>query len=251
VAAGILDGVFETEGFFGGLLVAATAITGVVLILGSAGLRQNRAALELAYGLVIVITIGWLARGVIDFTPAALVAGVALAVVLVGLIYVRRLAIKARYEPRFLNLRQFETIVQVADAMIDGDGREAISVYEIAFNIDDALGRLDARLRKEVTQVITIVEWVLPLLVFRPFPFSSLGSHERRLAIDKVVGVRGPFGIFRDVARFLKLLSGLGYYSSAAAIASTGYIAFEERERGSADQTPKQYGDPIPVEKRQ
>ena len=78
VVAAVFDDTFGTQGFAGGILVAATFITGPVLILGSAGLRQNRAALELAFGLLIAIAAAWLVRGIVDFTVGAIATGAAL-----------------------------------------------------------------------------------------------------------------------------------------------------------------------------
>ena len=246
VATAILHGVFETDGFAGGLLVAGTFITGIVLVLGSSGLRQNRSAMELAYGLLAVLALGWVVRGVIDFVPAALVLGLVLGASFGGLVYLRMQALRARYDPRFLSLRQFETMVAIADAMIEGGDAEVMDALDVALNVDRALGLLETPLLKDIRLVLFIVEWALPLRIARPFPFSALGTHDRRRVVEKVVGARG---LFRDVARFLKLLSCIGYYSSPAAMRAAGYIPFEERARSrGVDQTPIQFIDPFLAE---
>jgi hypothetical protein len=87
-----------------------------------------------------------------------------------------------------------------------------------------------------------VVEWILPILIFRPFPFSMLGTHERRRAITKVIHAKGPF---RNVAKALKLLAFSGYYGDPKGMAQTGFIPFEERIRAEgADQSLHSYPDP-------
>jgi hypothetical protein len=155
----------------------------------------------------------------------------------------RRLSIQARFKPRFFSLRQFETMIQVADTMIDTDGQNALHPIEVAIRADHFLASFDAKVQQEIKSTLVIVEWLLPLLVLgRPFPFSSLGSHERRRAVEKVIGAKG---LFRDVARFLKLLACAGYYGTPEGMAQVGYIPFEERQRAQGvSQAPAHYPDP-------
>jgi len=249
VAAGVLQDTFETGGFGGGLVVAETVVAGIVMLLGSTGLRQNRAALELAYLLFLVGAAGWVALGLIAGAAAALIAGVAMLVVWGGLVLVRRRAIRERFGPSFLNLRQFETMVQIADAMIEGGEEAVLSPIDVAHNVDDALRRLETPLRKDILMVLFIVEWFLPLIaVGRPFTFSALGTNDRRHAVSKVIAARW---IFRDVARFLKVLSCIGYYGTPEGMRAVGYVPFEERARGQVDQTPLRYPDVLPLEEVQ
>jgi hypothetical protein len=249
VVAAVLSDPFGTARFAGGLLVALSFVSGAVLILGSSGIRQNRAAMEMAYGLLLACALGWLLRGVIGFTPAALGAGIVLGLVFGLLAYVRMLAIQARFHPSFLSLRQFETMIAIADTMIQAEGEEALSSIQVALNVDKALGLLDTPLKREIKLVMFIVEWLLPLRILRPFPFSALGTNERRRAVEKVIAARG---LFRDVARFLKLLSCIGYYGTPQGMASVGYVPFEERERSlGADQIPLRFIEPLLVETRE
>ena len=91
-------------------------------------------------------------------------------------------------------------------------------------------------MRKDLKLVLVITEWALPLLVFRPFPFSVLGSNDRRRAVEKVINAKGPF---RDVARSLKIMSCVGYYGDQRGIAQVGFVHFELRRRSQGvDQTP-------------
>lgn len=242
IGSRIFDGVFQTDNFLGGLVGGGAALTGLVLIVASAGIRQNHAALDLGYLLFGLIALVWLAHGIVGGSMAAAVAGLVMLAVFGLMIYLRRLAIQARFKPRFFSLRQFETMIQIADTMIETDGQNALHPIEVAIRADHFLARFDAMVQEDIKTTLNIVEWLLPLVIWRPFPFSSLGSHERRRAVEKVIGARG---IFRDVARFLKLLACAGYYGSPEGMTQVGYIPFDERERSKGvDQTPQQYADP-------
>ena len=122
-----------------------------------------------------------------------------------------------------------------------------MDAIDCALNVDRALGLLETPLKKDIQLVLFIVEWVLPLRILRPFPFSALGTHDRRRVVEKVVGARG---LFRDVARFLKLLSCIGYYSSPVAMRSVGFVPFEERARSEVDQRPLVFVEPEFMETR-
>jgi hypothetical protein len=90
---------------------------------------------------------------------------------------------------------------------------------------------------------MVLVEWVLPLVIARPMPFSTLGSHSRRRAVEKVIGADGPF---RDIARTLKVLSCVGYYGNPATMRALGYRPFDERERAAGvSQAPIRHPDPF------
>ncbi|HEX6302638.1 MAG TPA: hypothetical protein VFZ76_00500 [Anaerolineales bacterium] len=243
IASRVFAGLFGSAGFSGGLVVATAALAGLVLILASAGIRQNYAALDLAYLLFALATLGWLVHGILAGSAAAVLAGVVMLPLFGLMIYVRRLAIQARFKPRFFSLRQFETMIQIADTMIETNGQNALHPIEVAIRADHFLAGFNAVVQEDIKRTLIIVEWLLPLVIWRPFPFSSLGSHERRRAVQKVIGARG---LFRDVARFLKLLSYAGYYGSEEGMAQVGYIPFEGRERSQGvSQVPLQHPDPF------
>jgi hypothetical protein len=243
ILSAIFSGVFGIASFGGGLVFAATLATGLVLILASSGIRQNHASLDLSFLLLGLAAVCWLAHGFFPLRPVPLVVGVGLLLLLGLMVYLRRLSIQARFKPRFFSLRQFETMIQVADTMIDTDGMNALHPIEVAIRADHFLACFDSQVQQEIKSTLVIVEWLLPLLVLgRPFPFSSLGSHERRRAVEKVIGAKG---LFRDVARFLKLLACAGYYGTPEGMAQVGYIPFEERARSQGvSQAPAQYPDP-------
>jgi len=243
IASRVFAGVFGVDGFSGGLVVATAALAGLVLILASTGIRQNHAALDLSYLLFALAALGWLAHGILVGSWPPVLAGVVMLLLFGLMIYLRRLVIQARFKPRFFSLRQFETMIQIADTMIETNGQSALHPIEVAIRADHFLAGFDAVVKEDIKRTLVIVEWLLPLVIWRPFPFSSLGSHERRRAVEKVIGARG---IFRDVARFLKLLAFAGYYGSPEGMVQVGYLPFEERERSKGvSQVPQQYPDPF------
>jgi hypothetical protein len=244
VAAALFPRAFFAVGFLEGMLVAATALTGALLMLGSVGIRQNRSAVDAGGLLLAVLGLVWLIVGLTTARLGSGLAGLAMLALFGLTAYLRRLAVQARFKPRFLSLREFETMVQVADTMIEGDGEEALHPIEVAIHVDHFLHEIDSPLRADIKGVLFVVEWLLPLLILRPIRFSNLGSNQRRRAVEKVIGAGRPF---RDVARGLKLLASAGYYGSPAGMRQAGYIPFEARRRSQGvDQSPRHYPDPHP-----
>ena len=243
LVAGILDGAFGASGTAGGLLLAGTALAGVLLALGGSGIRQNAGASFLGYELLAVATIGWIVCAFLTGAVGAAIAAGVLALAFALLVALRRRALRLRFRPRFLSLRNFDTMIAVADTMIDGDGREAVHPIEVAVTVDHLLARVESPMRKDLKFVLLLTEWALPLLVFRPFPFSVLGSNDRRRAVQKVINAKGPF---RDVARSLKIMACVGYYGDQRGIAQAGFVHFGLRRRSQGvDQSPLHHPDPF------
>jgi hypothetical protein len=243
LVAGILDGAFGASGTAGGLLLAATALAGVLLALGGSGIRQNAGASFLGYELLAVAAVGWVVCAFLTGAVGAAIAAAVLVAVFALLVALRRRALRLRFRPRFLSLRNFDTMIAVADTMIDGDGREAVHPIEVAVTVDHLLARVESPMRKDLKLVLVITEWALPLLVWRPFPFSVLGSNDRRRAVQKVINAKGPF---RDVARSLKIMSCVGYYGDQRGIAQAGFVHFGLRRRSQGvDQAPLHHPDPF------
>ena len=243
IVAGILDEAFGARGTAGGLLLAATAMAGVLLALGGSGIRQNAGASFLGYELLAIAAIGWLVCAFVSGYAGAAIAVFPLAATFALLVALRRRALRLRFKPRFLSLRNFETMVAVADTMIDGDGREAVHPIEVAVTVDHLLARVESPMRKDLKLVLVLTEWALPLMALRPFPFSVLGSNDRRRAVQKVINAKG---LFRDVARSLKIMSCVGYYGDQRGIAQAGFVHFPLRKRSQGvDQSPLTHPDPF------
>jgi hypothetical protein len=227
----------------GGLLAGATGGAGAVLILAGSGPRQNRAALDLGEGLLAITSLAWLSCSIVMGRVVPIVAGAVMVALACLIVALRRAAIHARFKPRFFSARQFETMVAVADTMIDGDGREAIDPISIAVNVDHLLAQTDGPAPDQIRLLMRVVEWLLPLLLARPIPFSSLGSGVRRRVITRVID---STGLLRAVARTLKVLSSFGYYGNPQTMLQIGYVPFDERPRAATlDETPAGYADPF------
>lgn len=235
--------VFEQEAPLRVVAIGTIGAAGLFYLVASSGIRQNRAALDYGALASTVSALAWITAGVTRSSGPCIAAGLGTAAVSALVELVRRSAVRARFKPRFFGVRGFETMVQVADVMIEGDGREALSAIEIAVRTDHMFAEMKTPLASEIKRVLVLVEWVAPILIARPIPFSNLGTHARRRVVERVIYSRGPF---RDVARCLKMLSCAGYYGSPAGMESVGFVPFDERVRGrNADQRPASYPPPV------
>jgi hypothetical protein len=194
------------------ILATASAMVAFPLHIAGAGIRQNRATLELACLLLAVLGLGWTVCAIWNRSILAASLGAILIAGFAIVIFFRKEAVRARFRPRFLSLRQFETMVQVADAMIEPSVSSGVGPINIAIRVDHSLAKIDSPVRKDIRKCLVLIEWVLPLLRFRPIPFSDLGSFERRLAIAKITGAQGPF---RVIARTLQALRSAGFYGDS------------------------------------
>ena len=143
----------------GGILAAGTSAAGLLLALAGAGLRQNRAALDVGQAFALVAALAWLLWGGIAGRTLPIVAGGALALAWVGLTLLRRSAVRARFKPRFFSPRAFETMVQIADTMIDGDGREVLDPIDVAVHTDHLLDDVRSPATDELKLVMILVEY--------------------------------------------------------------------------------------------
>lgn len=232
--------------FLVGALVAASLLTGLVLLLGGSGTAQNRPAVEIGAVLAVLCGFGWL------FIPDPFARISALVLVLAGLatLSLERFALYVRYRPRFFSLRQFETLVRAVDTMLESDGQQIIDDVQVAINTDHMMASLETPLRGDLRTALMVTEWLLPVLTIgRPLPFSYLGVSERRRAVEKTIEQRGPFGLFRVIARTLKILTCAGYFGSSLGMAQVGYLPFEQRERAKGvNLTPSHHPDPFPTD---
>jgi len=248
-AARVFGVYFALDRFSGGLAAGLTLAGGLALLLASAGIRQNHPARDLGFGLVFLSCLAWLIHGLLSASLPAVLAGALLAILFGWMTALYRRSVRGRFNPRFFSLRQFETVVQIADTMIDSDGQAALHPVQVAVNIDRFLSQLDSRTAEDIRSTLNIVEWGLPLIsIGQPFPFSSLGSHARRRVVEKVVSAQPSLlrSTYKDIARFLKLLACAGYYGSEEGMASVGYLPFDLRSRSQGvDQAPLVHPDPL------
>ena len=100
------------------------------------------------FALLAVAALGWIACGIVAGSVARADRRRALVALFALLVALRRRALRLRFKPRFLSLRKFDTMVQVADTMIDGDGREALDPIEVAVAADHLLDHVDSPPRR-------------------------------------------------------------------------------------------------------
>lgn len=224
---------------------AASAVVALPLFLAAGGVRQNRGALTITKLLLLALAAGWIVRGLGGY-PAAMATGIALALAWLGVHVMWRQAVRLRFKPRFFTVGQFETMIQIADVMLEGEDQLALNAVQVAVNIDHLLSQIRSPALRDLHFVLVVLEYVAPLLTLRPLPFSLLGTAARRSVVERVVFGRGPF---RDVARSLKLLACAGYYCAPQGMTSVGFVPFDDRARSAGvDRTPAIY--PLPVIQR-
>jgi hypothetical protein len=229
----------------GGIIIVFETVAFGALLIAAVGVRQNGALVDVGAAMALLAGAGWLVRLVLDPGVAAGVFGVLLVAQALVLFWMYGATLRVRYHPRFLTARQMASLIQIADAVIEGDGRETVSSIQVAVNADHLLSQMNSPATKDLRLLMVLIEYVLPLLTLgRPLPFGVLGSHERRRAIERTIGRKG---LFRKVARSLKLLSMMGYYGDPGTAASTGYIPFERRDLDDVqkDQTPFKHPEPV------
>jgi hypothetical protein len=223
---------------WGGVLVTGVLVSGLLLGLGSGGIRQNRSVFNFGLRITLVTGIAWGIHTAVSQTYYAAIVSAGMIAVYVICAVARQEAIRSRFAPRFFSLRQFETMIAIADVMID-DEEEKLHPVEIALRTDHLLAKIHSSAKKDILRVLFLIEWILPVLMLRPIPFSELGTHERRRLVKKIIWSRG---IFRDISRTLKLLTMFSYYTEPSVRSSIGYVEFDDRERvKDLDQTPKSF----------
>lgn len=232
---------FGHAGRLGDATACVTIICGMLLVLGSGGVRQNRAVLNMGLRVLLLLAVAWLVLGIVQSAWWGAIVGAVLGIEYALSIITLREAVRARFNPRYLNLREFQTLVQIADVMLD-DEKERLHPIAVALRTDHLLATIDSPIKKNIRLVLFLVEWLTPLLAFRLAAFSELGTHERRRVVQKVIWAKGPF---RDVARTLKLLTTFAFYTHPDVRSSIGYTEVDAGERrADLDKTPLIY--PLP-----
>jgi choline dehydrogenase-like flavoprotein len=227
-----------------GLLAGVAGAAGLSLVLGGGDVRRQRGALDLGLWLLGLVALALVIAGAIEGRAAAVAAGAVmlLARLLAG--GLRREAVRGGYRPRWFWPRSFETMIATAETMLDADGREAIPPRRAAANTDGLLASIDAPIRFEIKLLFLAIEWVLPVVIFRPVPFSRLGPRARRQIVEKLIGTTG---IFRSIPRTMKVLSCAGYYGDPATMRAIGFVEYEGSPRSvGKDLSAHSYGDPNP-----
>jgi choline dehydrogenase-like flavoprotein len=220
-----------------GLLAGAIATAGLCLILSGGQVRSYRAVLELGLAVLGIAAMALLILGAVNGRAGAVASGAVLLAARLAAGWLRRLALRSAYRPRWFSASSFDTMVAVADTMLDADGREAIPPERVAMRTDQLLASIDAPIRGVMRLLFIGVEWFLPAVVIgRPLRFSVLGSRSRRQLIEHLIRPTGLYrslvtSPFRSAARALKVLTCAGYYGDPKTMRAIGFEEFEGSKR--------------------
>ena len=118
----------------------------------------------------------------------------------------------------FLRPRERRTVRAFAEVFIDG-GDEALTPDEVAANVDAHLAAIRSSRVKSLRLLLWVIEYLLPLTVLRPVPFSRLPAGSRRRLIER--RITGRRALLRPLAK-LKVLFLAGYYDDPAVHAAIG-----------------------------
>jgi hypothetical protein len=220
-----------------GLFAGAIGAAGLCLLLSGGHVRHYRAVLDLGLGLLGAASLALLIAGAIEGRAGAVASGAVLLALRLAVGWVRRIALRGAYRPHWFSASSFETMVAVADTMLDADGREAIPPERAAMRTDRLLASIDAPVRKDMRLLFWALEWMLPaLVIFRPLRFTVLGSRSRRQLVQHLIEPTGLYRVllvkpFRSAARALKVLTCAGYYGDPKTMRAIGFEEFEGSER--------------------
>jgi hypothetical protein len=140
---------------------------------------------------------------------------------------------------KFFTDKQFITLCKSIEVMIETKGNNAISPEKAARRLDEMLFESKAPALENMGQIFNLLEWVVPPLVLKFPPFSKLSIASRKAVVNRIIG---SSGMFKDLARALKVMASVAYYSSPEAYNEVGYVHFEERERFTdSDTAPSIY----------
>jgi len=147
----------------------------------------------------------------------------------------------ANIQLKVFSPNEFETFSCAADVMIPQTGR-VLSPQQIAQRADSFLARVDKRYADEILRALDVLEWLIPVTILKLEPFTKLSARSRREVIQQLID--SP-GLFKDVARALKLMTMFNYYTDEGVRKSIGYVEFEDRKRAQGvDQTQHTYPPP-------
>lgn len=148
-----------------------------------------------------------------------------------------RAAYGARFRPRFLSLRGFRTLVQLADVVVHGP-EEPVDPAAIARNVDNYFSNIRSTRGRFSHRLALFLLHFHPLLYLKP-PFPELGAadrmHHLKIHFYRDVALKIiPDAFRRFVAGFIKVakqIAYVGYYSDPAVEPCIGYERFSQRQK--------------------
>ncbi len=250
VAAAIWPGtLLPADTAAAGLLAGVAAAAGACLILAGGGVRRQAGALALGLTLLGLVAAALVLAGALEGRTWAVVSGAAIALARVFAGALRREAVRGGYRPRWMRGRSFETLIATVETVLDAGGREAIPPLRAAANTDLLLSRADAPIGPAIRLLYgVVIEWLLPLVILRPVPFSRLGGRARRRILEAMIEPQDALAripTVRSVARTMKVLSCAGYYGDPTVMRAIGFVEYEGGPRSrNEDLSPRSYPDP-------
>jgi choline dehydrogenase-like flavoprotein len=154
------------------------------------------------------------------------------------LVICNRAAGKARYDLKYLSVRQFQTLQALAEVCIAGDSdawQLEIKPMEVASNVDAYLISFQAKSKWVMKLVLTCMEFY-PMLSFHMplslmLPNTRLQFLKRRFLTDEEFRTTPDWWrqLIQAAIRMSKQLCYMGYYSDERVYGSIGYKKFTER----------------------
>src|SRR3954471_11493851 len=195
---------------------------------------------HLLMALMLVFTAKWGNTSAIDHTLISAPAGVrtiwclvdiAIAVLLV---FLHRMAVRSRYDLRYLPPSAFKTMMAVAEVLVLREDRE-IAPAEVAGRVDRYLASFRATGKWGVRLMLVALTYQ-PLIHLRlPLYLMSVDARQRWLQkhfLDDVSRRRilKPFRTLRqEMIRVAQQFCFMGYYGDERAARKAGYVPFSQR----------------------
>lgn len=182
-----------------------------------------------------------------------LIAGAALDATIAALLFwLRRRAYQGRFEPTFLTLRGYRTLIAMAEVVVHGPD-EQVSPVAMARHVDRSFAAMRAQ-RRVLQQIGLLSLHFHPLLYLLP-PLSELGFATRlehlRVHFQMALVMRLLPKKWRRWVRGLiragQQLAYVGYYNDPAVDQSVGYVRFWNRPRVKAQPVPDPGPHPLKV----
>ncbi|HZZ74695.1 MAG TPA: GMC family oxidoreductase N-terminal domain-containing protein, partial [Puia sp.] len=157
---------------------------------------------------------------------------------LVTLIVCNRAAGKARYNLKYLSVRQFQTLQALAEVCIAGDSDAwelEIKPIDVASNVDGYLNSFEAKSKWVMKLVLSCMEYYPLLSLHVPLslmlPDARLQFLKRRFLTDEEFRTTPDWWrqMIQAAIRMSKQLCYMGYYSDERVYKSIGYTKFTER----------------------
>jgi choline dehydrogenase-like flavoprotein len=160
-------------------------------------------------------------------------------VLLIGILWIaNRAAGKARYDLKYLSVRQFQTLRALAEVCIAGDSdawQLEIKPAEVAANVDSYLISFEAKSKWVMKMVLSCMEFYPLLSLHVPLslmlPDSRLQFLKRRFLTDEEFRATPDWyrQLIQAAIRMSKQLCYMGYYSDERVYNSIGYTQFTKR----------------------